>query len=52
MTTQVIKAIKFLSIIANLRSQIICQPTAKMICELKSLTFANSEVRTVRMPRV
>jgi len=52
MTTQVIKAIKVLSIIATLRSQILCQLTAKMICGLKSLTFAHSEVRTVKMPQV
>jgi len=31
-------------------SQIQWQLTAKMICGLKSLTFADSEVRTVRMP--
>jgi len=53
MTRQVIKAIKALSIIATVRSQILCQLTAKMICGgLKSLTFANSEVRTLRMPQV
>jgi len=51
-TTQDIKAIKLLSIIATVRSQILCQVTAKMICGLKSLTFADSEVRTVRMPKV
>jgi len=39
MTTQVMKAIKVLSIIATVRSQILCQLTAKMICGLKSLTF-------------
>jgi len=32
MTTQVIKAIKVFSIIATVRSQILCQLTAKMIC--------------------
>jgi len=42
-----IKAIKVLSIIATVRSQILCQLTAKMICGL-----AGSEVRTVRMPHV
>jgi len=51
MTTQVIKAIKLLSIIATVRSQIHCQLTAKMICGLKSLTFADS-VGTVRLPQV
>jgi len=51
MTTQVIKAIKALSIIATVRSQILCQLTAKMICGLKPLTFADS-VRTARMPQV
>jgi len=51
MTTQDIKAIKVLSIIATViaRSQILCKPTAKMICGLKSLTFADSKVR---MPQV
>jgi len=29
-----------------------CHLTAKMTCELKSLTLADSEVATVRMPRV
>jgi len=52
MTTQVSKAIKVFSIIAIVRSQILCQLTAKMICRLKSLTFADPEVRTVRMPLV
>jgi len=52
MTTQLIKEIKVLSIIATVRSQILCQLTAKMICGLKSLTFADSEVRTVRMLQV
>jgi len=52
MTTQVIKAIKVLAITATVRSQILCQLTVKMICGLKSLTFADSEVRTVRMPQV
>jgi len=52
MTTQVIKAIKVLSIIATVRSQTLCQLTAKMICGLKSLTFADSEDRTVSMPQV
>ena len=54
MTTQVIKAIKVLSIIATVRSQILCQLliTTKMICGLKSLTFADSEVRAVRMTQV
>jgi len=47
MTTQFIKAIKVLSIIATVRSQIPCQLTAKMICGLKSLTFADSEMRTL-----
>jgi len=44
MTTQVIKAILVLSIIATVMSQILCQLTAKMICGLKSLTFADSEL--------
>jgi len=52
MTTQVIKAIKVLSIIATMRSQILCQITAKMICGPKSLILANPKVRTVRMPQV
>jgi len=42
--TQVIKVIKVLSIIATVRSQTLCQLTAKMICGLKSLTFAYSEL--------
>jgi len=37
MTTQVIKAIKVLSIMATVRSQILFQLTAKMIYGLKSL---------------
>jgi len=52
MTTQVAKAIKVLSITANMRSQTLCKLTAKMTCRLKSLRFADSEVRTVRMPQV
>jgi len=52
MTTQLIKESKVLSIIATVRSQILCQLTAKLICGLKSLTFADSEVRTVRMLQV
>jgi len=48
MTTQVIKS-KILWNIPTVRSQILCQLTAKMICELKSLTLADSEVR---MPQV
>jgi len=52
MTIRFIKAIKVLSIIATVRSQILCQLTAEVICGLKSLTFADSEVRTVRMPQV
>jgi len=47
-----LKAIKVLSIIATVRSQILYQLTAKMICGLKSLTFADSEVRAVRMAQV
>jgi len=39
-----LKAIKASSIIATVRSQILCQLTAKMICGLKSLTFTNSEL--------
>jgi len=46
MTTQVTKAIKILSITATVRSQILWQLTAKMMCGLKSLTFADSEVTT------
>jgi len=42
MTTQVIKAMKVPSIIATVWSQIPCQLTAKMICGLKYLTFADS----------
>jgi len=49
MTTQVIKAIKVLSITTNVKSQILCQLNAKMICGLKSLTLPDSEVR---MPQV
>jgi len=44
MTIRLIKAIKVFSIIATVRSQILCQLTAKMICGLKSLTFADSEL--------
>jgi len=51
MTTQVVKAIEVLSITANDRSQTLCQLTAKMTCGLKSLGFADSEVRTVKMPK-
>jgi len=36
MTIRLIKAIKVLSIIATVRSQILCQLTVKMICGLKS----------------
>jgi len=32
--------------------QILCQLTAKMICGLKLLTFADSKARTVTMPQV
>jgi len=49
MTTQVIKTIKILSVIATVRSWILCKLTEKMIGGLKSLTFTDSEVRTVRM---
>ena len=42
MTIRLIKEIKVLSIIATVRPQILCQLTAKMICGLKSLTFADS----------
>jgi len=52
MTTQLIKAIKVMSSVATVTSQILCQLTTKMICGLKSLTFADSEVRTFRMPQV
>jgi len=44
MTTQLIKAIEVLAIIATVRSQILCQLTAKMICGLKSLTFEDLEL--------
>jgi len=50
-TPQVIQT-KVLSIIATVRSHILCQLTEKMICGLKPLTFADSEVRTIRMPQV
>jgi len=43
MTTQVIKAIEVLLIIATVRSQILCQLTAKMLCGLKPL-FADLEL--------
>jgi len=43
MTTQAITVIKILSITAPVRSQILCQLTVKMICGLKSLTFADSK---------
>jgi len=33
-------------------SYILCQLTAEMACGVKSLTLADSEVRTVRMPQV
>jgi len=52
MTKQVIQAVKVLLSIATVRSQILCQLTAKMICGLKSLAFADSGVRTVGMPQV
>jgi len=49
MTTQVIKAIKVVRIIATVRSKILCQLTAKMICGLKSLTFADSGLSECHM---
>jgi len=49
MTTQVIKAIEVLTIIATVWSQIKCQLTPKMICGIKSLTSEDKEVRTLRM---
>jgi len=45
-----LKPVDVLSIIATVRSQIFCHLTAKMTCRLKSLTLAESEVTTVRMP--
>jgi len=44
--------LEVLSIIVTVRSQILCHLTAKMTCGLKSLTLADSEVVTVRMPQV
>jgi len=47
-----LKPLIVLSIVVGVRSQILCQLTAKMTCELKSLTLADSEVITVGMPQV
>jgi len=47
-----LKPLEVLSIIETVRSQILCHLTAKNTCELKSLTIADSEVITVRMPQV
>jgi len=44
--------VEVLSVIATARSQILCHLTAKITCGLKSLTLADSEVITVRMPHV
>jgi len=52
MTTQVKTPWSFINYIAIVRSQIPWQLTAKMICGLISLTFADLEVRTVRMSQV
>jgi len=49
MATQVIKAIKVVSIIAAMRSQILCQLTAKIICGLKSQTFVDSGLSECHM---
>jgi len=46
------KPLKVLSIIETVRSQILCYLTAKITCGLKSLTLADSEAITVRMPQV
>jgi len=43
------KPLKVLSIIATVRSQILCYLAAKMTCGLKSLTLVDSEVITVRL---
>jgi len=46
-----LKPFEVLSIIATVKSQILSfDLTAKMACGLKSLTSADSEVITVRMP--
>jgi len=50
MTTQVEGNESFIT--ASVRSQITSQLAAKMTCGLKSPTFADSEVRTVRMPQI
>ena len=47
-----LKPTKILLIIASVRSQILSHLTAKMTCELKSLTLVDSEVRTIWMPQV
>jgi len=45
-------AIKILSSIASMMSQILCQSTTKITCGLNSLTLASSEIRTVGMPQI
>jgi len=47
-----LQPLEVLSIIATVRSQILCHLTAKITCGLKSLTLADLEVITVRMPQV
>jgi len=47
-----LKPFEVLSIIASVRSQILCHLTAKMAYGLKSLTLADSEVITSRIPKV
>ena len=47
-----LKPFEVLSIIATVRSQVLCHLTAKLTCRLKSLTLADAEVITVRMPYV
>jgi len=46
------ETIKVLSIIACVRSHILCHLTANMTCGLKPPTLADAEVKTVRMPQV
>jgi len=47
-----LKPLEVLSIIATVRSQILCHLTAKITCGLKSLILANSEIIAVSMLQV
>jgi len=46
-----LKPLEVLSIITTARSQILCHLTAKITCGLKSLTLADSEAITVKIPK-